>query len=158
MVTLLCGKIGCGKTTLAQKIRSETGAVLLSADELLLTVFTQCLGDKHDETNARCLLYLYGLAAQLDSLGISSVIDAGFWTRESRKIAREYFTSRNINIQLYYLEIPEGERIARVKRRNEQLRQSPKREFILCDQTLARLDAKFELPAPEEYEKKVCEN
>jgi len=75
MVTLLCGRIGSGKTTLAKQIQSRTGAVLLSADDLLLTVFTGCLGDKHDETNARCLQYLFQMAGQLDALGISCIID-----------------------------------------------------------------------------------
>lgn len=157
MVTLLCGKIGCGKTTLAKQLREQTGAVLLSADDLLLTVFTECLGEKHDETNARCLLYLYDMAAQLDSLGISSVIDAGFWTRESRKIARKFFTDRNISFKLYYMEIPEDLRYTRIMARNERLRKSPRREFILNEETLRRLDAKFEIPSADEYDKKESE-
>ena len=155
MVTLLCGRIGSGKTTLAKQIQIRTGAVLLSADDLLLTVFTGCLGDKHDETNARCLQYLFQMAGQLDALGISSIIDAGFWTRESRQNAREYFTSRNIENKLYYLYLEDDLRKARVAARNELLRTSTRREFILCEQTLARLDAKFEEPSAEEYDERV---
>ena len=47
-VYLICGKICSGKTTYAEKLCAENDAVLLSVDEMTLTVFGQNCGEKHD--------------------------------------------------------------------------------------------------------------
>ena len=47
-VILLCGKICSGKTTYAQRLRTEKNAVILSCDELMLTLFPQGAGEHHD--------------------------------------------------------------------------------------------------------------
>ena len=44
-VILTCGKLGCGKTTYAKRLCAERGAVLLSADELMLALFGQDAGE-----------------------------------------------------------------------------------------------------------------
>ena len=51
-VILLCGKIGCGKTTYAQKLCWTHKAVNLSVDEIMLEVFGQDAGEKHDAYTA----------------------------------------------------------------------------------------------------------
>ncbi len=38
-VIVACGKPGCGKTTYAKRLCTERSAVLLSADEVMLTLF-----------------------------------------------------------------------------------------------------------------------
>ena len=48
-VILLCGKLCCGKTTYAEHLRAQNKAVLLSIDEVMLTIFGQYTGDRHDE-------------------------------------------------------------------------------------------------------------
>jgi hypothetical protein len=100
MVTLMCGKIAAGKTTEAEKI-AKNGAVLLSCDELMLTVFTECLGSKHAETERRCLRYLFKTAKQLGEKGVDSVIDAGFWTRDERAEAEAFFKTAGISMKEY---------------------------------------------------------
>lgn len=46
---LLCGRICAGKTTYAKRLGKTRGAVCLSCDELMLALFGQQLGDRHDE-------------------------------------------------------------------------------------------------------------
>ena len=53
-VILLCGKIAVGKTTYAAYLQRNRNAVVLSCDELMLSLFDSCLGDKHDDTVKRC--------------------------------------------------------------------------------------------------------
>ena len=42
-VYLICGKLCCGKTTYSQKLCAENDAIVLSVDELTLTVFAAIL-------------------------------------------------------------------------------------------------------------------
>ena len=58
-VFILCGKIASGKTTYASKLKSERKAVILSHDDLMLTLFDNCLGDKHDDMINRFSKYFY---------------------------------------------------------------------------------------------------
>ena len=47
-VIMTCGRICCGKTTYAQKLREERNAVILSIDEITLTLFPEGAGEMHD--------------------------------------------------------------------------------------------------------------
>ena len=69
-VILLCGKIAVGKTTYAAYLQKSRNAVVLSCDELMLSLFDSCLGDKHDATVKRCSLYLSGIARQVVAAGV----------------------------------------------------------------------------------------
>jgi len=141
----MCGKIASGKTTEAQKI-AENGTVLLSCDELMLTIFTECLGAKHAETERRCLRYLFKTARQLDEKGIDSVIDAGFWTKAERAEAETFFEDHCIRYVWKKVETPDEVRAERIKARYEQAknRESKERVFAPSPERAAQLDQKFE--------------
>ncbi len=145
MVTLIYGKIAAGKTTLAAKI-AKKGAVLLSCDELMLTVFTECLGSKHAETERRCLRYLFKTAKQLNEKGIDSVIDAGFWTRDERSEVEGFFNAAGIPYEWKKVEAPEDIRRERIKARYEQSQNGAfcERVFAPSPERAAQLDLKFE--------------
>ena len=145
MVTLMCGKIAAGKTTEAEKI-AKNGAVLLSCDELMLTVFTECLGSKHAETERRCLRYLFKTAKQLADKGIDSVIDAGFWTREERAEAEAFFITEGITYVWKKVETPDDIRRERIIKRYEQSQNGEfsERVFAPSPERAAQLDLKFE--------------
>ncbi|GHU80870.1 hypothetical protein FACS1894191_7040 [Clostridia bacterium] len=50
---LICGKICSGKTTYAHKIKAESRAALLPADEITLALFDESIGEKHDDIAAK---------------------------------------------------------------------------------------------------------
>ena len=55
-VYLICGKICSGKTTYSKKICAENNAILLSVDEIMLSLLDQCCGEKlHQEYERRAL-------------------------------------------------------------------------------------------------------
>ena len=58
-VTLICGILCTGKTTLAGRICDKTGAVLLSCDALMLALFPEDnLGAEYETYAARAKEYL----------------------------------------------------------------------------------------------------
>lgn len=151
-VTLLCGKIACGKTTYAEQLKKEKNAVLLSCDELMLILFDGCLGSKHDDMVSRCYLYFYKLAEQLVALNMEVVMDFGYWTKGEREFAKNYFREKQIPAQLNYIKIPEEQRINQLMARNETLKDAKERVYIIDETLRIRLDAKFEEPTLEELE------
>lgn len=48
-VFLICGKICSGKSTYAEQLRVKNKtAILLSVDEIMLSIFGQYIGERHD--------------------------------------------------------------------------------------------------------------
>lgn len=144
MVTILCGRVAAGKTTLAKQICAQTGAIHLSCDDLMLTIFDGCLGQAHDQTAMKCLYYLFGLAVQLDTRGLDAVIDYGFWLRAERDAARHYFAARGIAHRMIVVQTQETVRRIRLAHRNDDLRQAQERVYLIEGEKLVRMDAKFE--------------
>lgn len=57
-VHLLCGKVCSGKSHYAKSLAAELGAITLSMDELMLSLFDERLGANHDLVAARSKAYL----------------------------------------------------------------------------------------------------
>lgn len=149
MITILCGRVAAGKTALARRF-GEEGAVVLSCDELMLTLFDGCLGPRHDETAMRCLTYLFSVAAQLEQKGVNAVLDYGFWLRAERDAARAYFSSRGLAARLLVVQASEPARLMRLARRNKGLRNAKRRVYLIEGDLLKRMDAKYEPPGADE--------
>lgn len=147
MVYVLCGKIASGKTSQARRISRRTGAVVLSCDELMLTVFTGCLGEGHAAAESRCLTYLCGLALRLAGAGKDSVIDAGLWTAEERKRVMKIFSDAGAEARLIWVTTDEEERKRRLELRAGEPAPEGRRVFRPDAETLRRLDSLFETPA-----------
>ena len=106
-VFLICGKLCSGKTTYAHKLAAEQGAVLLSVDEVMLSIFGQFAGDKHDEYAAGAKRFLLGKAVELADKNVPVVLDWGFWSRAERQQMRVYFAARGVVSRLVYLAVAE---------------------------------------------------
>lgn len=145
-VILLCGKIASGKTTYANRIRQDTDAIILSCDELMLTLFDGCLGDKHDDMVSRIHDYFCKIALQILSSGQDVVFDFGYWTKLEREHVRNFFNNHNIPCSLHYVTIPEDVRLARLAERNGLLLNATTRQFIIHSPLRIKLDEKFEPP------------
>ena len=83
-VYLICGKICSGKSTYAQALLRESGAVILSVDELMLALFGQHAGEKHDDYAARIKAWYRQKSLELLASGLDVILDWGFWTRKER--------------------------------------------------------------------------
>lgn len=149
-VHLLCGKVCSGKSHYAKSLAAELGAITLSMDELMLSLFDERLGANHDLVAARSKAYLFRLAARLSALGLPVVLDFGLWTRADRQEARDYFACLSIPTKLYYLYADEAVRKARVLQRNQQVRQGLDQSYTIDEDMDLAFSARFEPPAPEE--------
>lgn len=154
-VYILIGKIASGKTHYANALFNEKNIVPLSCDELILAMFTECLGGMHDEMTRRASEFLFSQAQKLHKAGVGSSLDFGFWTKSQRARAYEYFSSRGINTVRIYFDPPEKTRLDRLYKRNARLSAlggDAGRQYIIDDELRCRLDAKFMLPGDGEYD------
>jgi predicted kinase len=115
---LFCGLPGAGKTTLAKKIESETGAIRLCPDEWMgslgIDMFDDVVRDKLEWR-------LWRLAMDLLRQGQSVIVENGFWTRGERDERRKRARKLGVKIVLHYMDVPFEELLRRISVRNTQI-------------------------------------
>lgn len=65
MVSLICGKICSGKSTYAKGLAAARHAVILSADEIMLALFGQDAGERHEYYAEKLQAYLFQKTVEL---------------------------------------------------------------------------------------------
>ena len=117
-VSLICGKICCGKSTFARKLAREKNAVILSCDEIM-TLFPEPEGDEaYAAVYQKVKNCLLNKAAEIAACGTNVILDWGFWQKADRQENADFFARLGIPVQWYYLEVPEAEWRQRIARRN----------------------------------------
>ncbi len=147
---MTCGKICSGKTTYAKKLCASEKAVLLSVDEITLTLFGQNAGDEHDIYVRKLRAYLLEKAAETVGYGINVVCDFGLWSVNERKQAREFFSSRGILNEIHYLRISEMVQLERISERNRRIKCGEYDAYIIDKVLLDKTDKLFEEPDDDE--------
>ncbi|MDE6501852.1 MAG: ATP-binding protein [Ruminococcus sp.] len=117
-VIMICGKICSGKSTYSKKLRKKENAVLLSVDEIMLTVFGQNVGENHNEYVVKIKKYFLKKIPDFIDIGISVILDWGFWTRQERDFIREFCEIRDIDCELHYIDINDELWKQRINNRN----------------------------------------
>ncbi len=151
-VYLMCGKICSGKSTHARELRQEHKAVVLSVDEITLALFGQDAGEKHDDYVARAEAYLYRKSLEIVESGISVILDWGFWTKEERDYARQFYGSRNIPYEFHYIDVDDAEWYRRLEKRNAAISRHELDAYYVDEGLAAKFAAIFEKPEPGEIE------
>lgn len=142
---LLCGKPGCGKTTLASCLKEKFGMIHFSADDFMLKLFGE-IEDRQvfDEKLRACKEVIYKLCEQLlDYKDI--VLDFGFWTREERESVKKEFKNRDV--VFVYLKKDDDVIFNQISKRNENLKEN---EYYIDKNTYDILSSKFEWPEEDE--------
>jgi len=147
---LLIGKVASGKSHYAARYAKQNRAMILSCDDLFLTLFDGCLGGRHQDMQRRAYAFFCGQAVRLARLGIDALLDFGFWTAESRAAAVAFFEGQGIPAELRYFETDDALRRRRLAARNRQREASQSREYIIDETMLERFDAMFEPPGENE--------
>jgi predicted kinase len=114
-LVLLCGLPASGKTTLAREVAAAYGAVRFDPDawELALGV------DPFDAAfQDRLEAQFWTLTERLLALGVSVVLEWGFWSREERDEKREIARSLGAAVELRFLDVPYDELVRRVADRH----------------------------------------
>ena len=151
-VYLICGKLCCGKTTYSQKLCAENDVVLLSVDEMTLTVFGQNCGDKHDEYVLNAKKYLLSKSLELIDKNINIVLDWGFWTRKEREFAKDFYKSRGIDCELHYIDISDDVWKARIEQRNKAVLTDKTSAYYVDANLLDKFNSIFETPSEDEID------
>ncbi len=136
---LLCGKPGCGKTTLAKFIKAKYGAVHFSADDFMLKLFGE-IEDRQvfEEKLRKCKELIYEICDEL-AYKNDIVLDFGFWTKEERRYLVKRFP--NFNVIFIYMKLNDDDIFERIEHRNKHLKEN---EYYMDKQTYKILSAKFE--------------
>ena len=149
-VVVTCGKLGCGKTTYAKRLCAERGAVLLSADEWMLSLFGSDAGEKHDAYLEKVKTCLLNQSLELVSRGVDAVLDWGLWTRAERSAIRAFYEARAVPCEIHCLEIDEETRQLRINIRNRAVLSGSAKDYYVDEGLAAKLDRLFEPPEPAE--------
>lgn len=123
---LMVGLPGAGKTTYAQKLEEETGAVRFSPDEWHIFLFGddfhQVEQEIHDSRHDRVEGLMWKVGQQLLRKGISVILDFGFWVEEQREEKRLEAAALGAGTKVCFLDTPLEELLRRLKARSAQNR------------------------------------
>ena len=152
-VHIVCGPTGAGKTTFARRLTAECEGLRFSIDEWMAALFAADAPEPLTfewaiERVGRCedMIWRTGLAAL--AAGRDIVLDLGFDTSAQRDRFRALAEEAGHGVALYHITAPRDERLARVRRRNED--NSETMAFAVTDGMFEFMENRFEAPAPEE--------
>ena len=148
-VIMTCGKICCGKSTYARRLREERKGVILSLDEIMLTLFPEGAGGMHDNYVLRTEQYLLNLSLQILALGTDVILDWGLWTRAQRDRLRAFWNGHGVEYEIHYLRIGKDEWERRIRSRNEKQENKPSAYFV-DEGLLRKVEFLFEEPSADE--------
>lgn len=151
-VIMLCGRIASGKSMYAERIKAQENAVLLSVDELVLSVLGDDLGEKHDEITKRVQAYFFEKSVEIVCAGTNVLLDWGFWTRETRNKARTFYRERAVGCEMHYVDVPDDVWRRNIEKRNRAVLAGESRAYYVGEGLLNKLESLFEAPERDEVD------
>lgn len=155
-VILICGKIASGKSWYCRELLRKSPALLLSVDEVTDRIFDKQLGERHDQISARIRAYLFDKAAEAIAAGADVILDWGFWTRDWRQEASDFFRQRDIPMEWHYMDISDEVWQENIARRNADVLAGRDNSYYVDEGLLDKLVRLFEPPEPGEMDVIVC--
>jgi len=143
---LICGLIGAGKTTLAKKLAEERNAVRLCPDDWTLAILKdQKNVPERDRVHDAVEKQLWKHAQNILELGISVILENGFWAETERNGYRDYAKEHGIKVELHFVDAPYETLWRRVEARNSEASEL----FVTREEVEAAIKV-FEPPTIEE--------
>ncbi len=145
---MLCGKIASGKSTLAARLAQTDGAVIISEDEWLYTLFSDHMSSPKDyvRCSAKLRKAMKNHISQLLENGISVVLDFQANTVEARNWLRTIIDDSGVYHQLHVLHVPDEKCLERLHERNA----SGEHQFAVSDEQYHQISRHFSPPSPDE--------
>jgi len=147
-VILICGMLCAGKSTYAATLPG----VKLSSD-----VLTRALREvaDHDVVYPPVKQYLFELSLEILREGVDIVLDWGFWTREMRQEAREFYRAHGVATEMHYLPVDEATLARHIAARNREVADGRMDVYAIDEGLLEKCRRMFEVPDDTEIDKKV---
>lgn len=149
-VIMTCGRICCGKSTYARKLQENRNAVVLSIDDITLTLFPEGAGEMHDTYVLRAEQYLLSLSLQILENGVDVILDWGLWTRAQRDRLRAFYTGHGVENEIHYLRLSPEEWERRIRKRNAEQNKEEPQSYYVDEGLLRKVDSLFEEPSDTE--------
>lgn len=122
IVYLICGFIGAGKTTFANKLEKKTGAVKITKDEWSIRLIgNDSTIDGYAQWDRKIIDLSRDIAFYLAEKGIDVIMDEGFWAKEERDELRRRIDAIGAKTVMYYVDTPIETIRERVVERNNNL-------------------------------------
>ena len=151
-VYILCGKICSGKSTYSQQLRKDKKAVILSVDDITLTLLGQNGGDTLDVYVEKLEQYFFQKSVEIVETGINVVLDWGFWTKTERDFAKQFYGSRGIEYEFHYISINDEEWYRRLEKRNKDVLEKKSDAYYVDEGLAEKFKSIFEIPGKEEID------
>lgn len=155
-IILVCGKIGSGKTTYANKVCKKLGAVNLNQDEITIAIFGSSFYIEHRglyfKYTQKVCDWIFKKALEFAKVGVNIVIDNGFWSKKERDNLRCFFSDGGVVCELHYIDTPEKQRILNITKRNEEILGGKHDFYLMQDEEIYHF---FEPPTDDEIDVKV---
>lgn len=151
-VYILCGKICSGKSTYSQQLRKDKKAVILSVDDITLTLLGQNGGDTLDVYVEKLEQYFFQKSVEIVETGINVILDWGFWTKSERDFAKEFYGSRGIEYEFHYISISDEEWYSRLDKRNNDVLEKKSDAYYVDEGLVQKFKSIFEIPGKEEID------
>ena len=149
----ICGKIGCGKTYYANRLKEQEHAVILSTDEVTYDLTNNQQGEGYDEFARRVNLYLRKKAVEIVNAGCTVILDWGFWTKENRKEIKRYGENNGVIVEMHYIDIDDNTWFENIeKRNNEVISGNGGSSFFVDEGLLNKVSSLFEVQEKEEID------
>ena len=139
---MLCGRIGSGKTTFAKRLEREIKAVRFTHDEWVARLFGTSPPEKDfAEHYASVDALVWKTAISVVRAGSDVIVDYGFWSRESRRLARDRVSEVGATPKFYLISCPQELAKDRTLKRSE----NPPSDSLWIDEpAFEKLNALFE--------------
>ena len=151
-VYILCGKICSGKSTYSQQLRKDKKAVILSVDDITLTLLGQNGGDTLDVYVEKLEQYFFQKSVEIVETGINVVLDWGFWTKTERDFAKQFYGSRGIEYEFHYISINDEEWYRRLEKRNKDVLEKKSDAYYVDEGLAEKFKSIFEIPGKYEID------
>ena len=149
---ILCGKICSGKSTYSQKLRKSQKAVILSVDDITLTLLGQNGGDTLDIYVEKLEQYFFQKSVEIVETGINVILDWGFWTKAERDFAKEFYNSHGIEYEFHYISINDEEWYRRLDKRNNDVLEKKSHAYYVDEGLAEKFKSIFEIPTKNEID------
>ncbi|MCL2532273.1 MAG: ATP-binding protein [Oscillospiraceae bacterium] len=150
-VILICGMIGSGKTTYANRLAKQLNAVMITQDELMYGLFgTQLYHNDREQYYKYATWvedYVKQKSGEAAKAGALVICDNGFWPLWQRNEWREFYASMGVTCELHYIDTPQAQRLKNIQKRNEAILREECNESFMNEEDIHH---DFDVPSDDE--------
>ena len=117
----ICGKVCSGKSYYAATLKEKENAVILSCDDVTMTLFDNDLGDNHDVMVKKIMTHLKDVSLKIIATGTNVILDWGFWSKKDREELTEYYKNNDVPIEWHYICVDDQTWEKNIKERNKRV-------------------------------------